>query len=45
MKILLIDDDQDIVEAMRMPLEANNYEVISAKNGDEGLQKARDEDS
>jgi CheY-like chemotaxis protein len=42
-KILIIDDDPDIVEAMRMPLEANAYEVISAKSGKEGLQKVKDE--
>ena len=42
-KILIIDDDPDIVEAMRMPLEANDYEVISANCGEEGLQKAREE--
>ena len=42
-KILIIDDDPDIVEAMRMPLEANSYYVISASNGKEGLQRAKDE--
>jgi CheY-like chemotaxis protein len=42
-KILIIDDDPDIIEAMRMPLEANSYEVISANNGKEGLQKVKDE--
>ena len=42
-RILIIDDDPDIVEAMRMPLEANDYEVISANCGKEGLQKAREE--
>ena len=42
-KILIIDDDPDIVEAMRMPLEANDYIVITANCGKEGLQKAREE--
>ncbi len=42
-KILIIDDDSDIVEAMRMPLEANAYNVITASNGKEGLQRAKDE--
>ena len=42
-KILIIDDDPDIVEAMRMPLEANDYKVITANCGKEGLQKAREE--
>ncbi len=42
-KILIIDDDPDIVEAMRMPLEANGYNVITASNGTEGLQRAKEE--
>jgi CheY-like chemotaxis protein len=42
-KILIIDDDPDIVEAMRMPLEANSYNVISASNGNDGLQRAKEE--
>jgi CheY-like chemotaxis protein len=42
-KILIIDDDPDIVEAMRMPLEANDYEVITANCGKEGLQSAKDQ--
>jgi two-component system alkaline phosphatase synthesis response regulator PhoP len=42
-KILIIDDDPDIVEAMRMPLEANSYNVISASNGKDGLQRAKGE--
>ncbi|GAX59842.1 response regulators [Candidatus Scalindua japonica] len=42
-KILIIDDDPDIVEAMRMPLEANGYNVISASSGKDGLQRAKEE--
>ncbi len=42
-KILIIDDDPDIVEAMRMPLEANSYDVITANCGNEGLKKAKNE--
>jgi len=42
-KILIIDDDADIIEAMRMPLEAHSYEVITANCGKEGLKKAREE--
>ena len=37
-KILIIDDDPDIVEAMRMPLEANFYNVVTANNGKELTQ-------
>jgi CheY-like chemotaxis protein len=36
-KILVVDDDPDFVEAMRLTLEPNDYEVISAVSGDEGL--------
>ena len=42
-KILLIDDDVDFVEATKIILESKPYEVIVAYDGDEGLQKARDE--
>jgi len=42
-KILLIDDDVDFVEATKMILESKPYEVIVAYDGDEGLQKAREE--
>jgi len=37
-KILIIDDDQDLVEAMRIILESKNYQVISADSGEEGLK-------
>ena len=40
-KILLVDDDQDFVEATKLVLESKPYEVIVAYNGDEGLAKAR----
>ena len=36
-KILVIDDDPDLVESMRITLEANDFEVHSAQNGSEGL--------
>ena len=39
--ILLVDDDQDFVEATKLVLESKPYEVIVACNGDEGLAKAR----
>jgi len=42
-KILLIDDDIDFVESTKIILESKPYEVIVAYNGDEGLQKAREE--
>ena len=42
-KILLIDDDVDLVETTKTILESKPYEVIVAYDGDEGLQKAREE--
>ncbi len=42
-KILLVDDDNDFVEATRLVLESKPYEVIVAYDGDEGLAKARQE--
>jgi CheY-like chemotaxis protein len=41
-KILVIEDDPDMVEALRMPLEGNGYEVITASTGEEGLQKVKE---
>lgn len=42
-KILVVDDDPDFVEAMRLTLEPNGYQVISAARGDEGLAKVKSE--
>ena len=36
-KILIIDDDPDLVESIRITLEANGYQVESAYNGTDGL--------
>lgn len=38
-KILIIDDDDDLVLAMRLPLQAAGFQVSRAANGDEGLKK------
>lgn len=42
-KILLVDDDVDLVAVMRGALESKAYEVIVAYNGQEGLEKAKKE--
>ncbi len=42
-KILVIDDEVDLVDTITFRLEAAGYSVISANNGQEGLKKARDE--
>ncbi len=36
-KILIIDDDVDLVEVMRLTLENANHEVIDAQNGTTGF--------
>lgn len=40
-KILLVDDEPLLVEMVSMRLEANDYEVISAGDGQEALEKVR----
>ncbi len=42
-RILVVEDQAAIINMLRMRLEANNYEVITAVNGQEGLEKARKE--
>jgi len=42
-KILVIDDDPDIVTAVRMTLESAGHQVASASTGHEGLQKIKSE--
>jgi DNA-binding response OmpR family regulator len=42
-KILVIDDDKDYQMAIRVVLEKNNFEVASAYNPDEGIQKVQSE--
>lgn len=42
-KILIVDDEPDLVETVRFPLEAEGFEVLVAGNGEEGLALARKE--
>ncbi len=42
-KILVIDDDPDLVEALRIILKTESYRVVSAFDGKEGLKKVRQE--
>lgn len=42
-KILIVDDEKDLVETITFRLEASGYEVIAAYDGQEGLDKARSE--
>ncbi len=42
-KILIVDDDPDLVEAVSMLLEAEGMVPLAAYGGVEGLQKAKEE--
>ena len=39
-KILIVDDDVDIIDLVENRLKKNNYEVIFANDGDNGVKKA-----
>ena len=41
-KILIVDDEQDIVESLKFVLEANDYTCYSAYNGEDGLRLAKE---
>jgi two-component system alkaline phosphatase synthesis response regulator PhoP len=40
--ILYLDDDQDMLDAVRIILEANDYEMVEAHSGEEGLRVYKD---
>jgi len=42
-RILLIEDEKDMAYAVSLQLEAKGYEIITACDGQEGLNKARAE--
>jgi len=42
-KILVVDDDPDLVESVTTILESRNHEIIQAYGGIEGLEKAKAE--
>jgi len=42
-KILVVDDDKDFIKITSMILRANNYEVVTAANGEQGLKVMRKE--
>ncbi|TWT36396.1 Transcriptional regulatory protein WalR [Posidoniimonas corsicana] len=36
-RVLLVDDDAEIIESLRLALESNGYEVLVARDGNQGL--------
>jgi DNA-binding response OmpR family regulator len=43
-RILLVDDDREIVESMQVALEAAGYQIVVARDGNQGLALAERED-
>ena len=43
-KILIADDEPDILEIIQFNLQQEGYEVVTAKNGDEAIDKAKKTD-
>jgi two-component system alkaline phosphatase synthesis response regulator PhoP len=42
-KILVVDDEVDLVETVRFPLEIEGYNVLVSYNGEDALNQARKE--
>ena len=42
-KIIIIDDDIDLIEAMRLPLENAGFTVTDAQDGQKGIEKINSE--
>ena len=43
-RILLVDDDNEIVESLKLALEARGYKIMIARDGNQGLAMAERED-
>jgi DNA-binding response OmpR family regulator len=43
-RILLVDDDAEIIDAMRYALEAKGYAILIARDGNQGLAMAERDD-
>ena len=41
-RILVVDDEAELVKALQIRLKQENYEVLVAYDGKEGLQKAQE---
>ena len=42
-KVLIVDDEIQLVELLKFRLESNGYEIVSAVNGKEGIEKIKSE--
>lgn len=43
-QILIVDDDPDIIESVRFPLERKGYDVLVARDGNQGIALAEKEE-
>ncbi len=43
MKIMIVDDEVNILEMLRFRLEASGFEVVEAQDGEEAISKAKAE--
>jgi DNA-binding response OmpR family regulator len=43
-RVLLVDDDPEIIDAIRFALEAKGYQIFIARDGNQGLAMAERED-
>jgi DNA-binding response OmpR family regulator len=43
-RVLLVDDDYEIIDSLRMLLEAKGYTILIARDGNQGLAMAERED-
>lgn len=41
-KVLVVDDDPVIIKLLQVNFEMEGYDVVSASNGEEGLERARE---
>ncbi len=44
-KVLVIDDEEDVREVLRLHLESAGYNILEAENGEEGINTLRSEDN
>lgn len=44
-KILVVDDEQDVREVIRLHLEQEGYNILEAENGEEAIKTLRSEDN
>ena len=42
-KILVVDDEVQLIQMVQIRLEASGYEVVTANDGEEGIEKAKSE--